>query len=64
MPGRLRSSFRSGNLAEHLGLLLLKGIAAVLKSPGQRMLAWMLLQLCFAAMATATVTPKTLSLCS
>jgi hypothetical protein len=29
MPGRLRSSFRSGNLAEHLGLLLLKGIAAV-----------------------------------
>jgi hypothetical protein len=29
VPGRLRSSFRSGNLAEHLGLLLLKGIAAV-----------------------------------
>jgi len=29
MPGRLRSSFRSGNLAELLGLLLLKGIAAV-----------------------------------
>jgi hypothetical protein len=29
MPGRLRRSFRSGNLAEHLGLLLLKGIAAV-----------------------------------
>jgi hypothetical protein len=29
MPGRLRSSFRFGNLAEHLGLLLLKGIAAV-----------------------------------
>jgi len=29
MPGRLRSSFRSGNLAEDLGLLLLKGIAAV-----------------------------------
>src|SRR5260221_10399644 len=29
MPGRLRSCFRSGNLAEHLGLLLLKGIAAV-----------------------------------
>lgn len=29
MPGRLRSSFRSGNLSEHLGLLLLKGIAAV-----------------------------------
>lgn len=29
MPGRLRSSFRSGNLAEHLGVLLLKGIAAV-----------------------------------
>src|SRR5436305_1267738 len=29
MPGRLRTSFRSGNLAEDLGLLLLKGIAAV-----------------------------------
>jgi len=29
MPGRLRASFRSGNLAEDLGLLLLKGIAAV-----------------------------------
>src|SRR5947209_6625730 len=29
MPGRLRSSFRSGNLAEDLGFLLLKGIAAV-----------------------------------
>jgi hypothetical protein len=29
MPGRLRTNFRSGNLAEHLGLLLLKGIAAV-----------------------------------
>ena len=29
MPGRLRSSFRSGNLAEDLGLLLLKGIVAV-----------------------------------
>lgn len=29
MPGRLRTSFRSGNLAEHLGLLLLKGVAAV-----------------------------------
>src|SRR6266550_3449609 len=29
MPGRLRNSFRSGNLAKHLGLLLLKGIAAV-----------------------------------
>lgn len=29
MPGRLRSSFRYGNLTEHLGLLLLKGIAAV-----------------------------------
>lgn len=33
MPGRLRSSFRSGNLAEHLGLLLLKGIAAVADVP-------------------------------
>lgn len=29
MSGRLRASFRTGNLAEHLGLLLLKGIAAV-----------------------------------
>jgi hypothetical protein len=29
MPGRLRTSFRSGNLAEDLGLLLLMGIAAV-----------------------------------
>lgn len=29
MAGRLRTSFRSGNLSEHLGLLLLKGIAAV-----------------------------------
>ncbi len=29
MPGRLRSSYRSGNLAEDLGLLLLKGIAAL-----------------------------------
>ena len=29
MPGRLPSSFRSGNLAEHLGLLLLKGVAAI-----------------------------------
>lgn len=29
MPGRLRSNFRSGNLAEHLGLLLLKGVAAI-----------------------------------
>jgi hypothetical protein len=29
MPGRLRTSFRSGNLAEDLGLLLLKGTAAV-----------------------------------
>src|SRR5438093_7366742 len=33
MPGRLRTSFRSGNLAEHLGLLLLKGIAAVADVP-------------------------------
>lgn len=29
MPGRLKASFRSGNLAEDLGLLLLKGIAAI-----------------------------------
>lgn len=29
MPGRLRTNFRTGNLAEHLGLLLLKGISAV-----------------------------------
>ncbi len=33
MPGRLRTNFRSGNLAEHLGLLLLKGIAAVADVP-------------------------------
>ena len=33
MPGRLRRSFRSGNLAEHLGILLLKGIAAVADVP-------------------------------
>lgn len=33
MPSRLRTSFRSGNLAEHLGLLLLKGIAAVADVP-------------------------------
>lgn len=33
MPGRLRTSFRSGNLSEHLGLLLLKGIAAVAEVP-------------------------------
>src|SRR5215510_13097759 len=33
MPGRLRTSFRSGNLAEHLGLLLLRGIAAVADVP-------------------------------
>jgi hypothetical protein len=29
MTGRRRSSYRTGDLAEHLGLLLLKGIAAV-----------------------------------
>src|SRR6266404_2250950 len=33
MPGRLRTNFRSGNLAEHLGLLMLKGIAAVADVP-------------------------------
>ena len=33
MPSRLRTSFRSGNLAEQLGLLLLKGIAAVADVP-------------------------------
>jgi len=33
MPGRLRTNFRSGNLAEHLGLLLLKGIAAIADVP-------------------------------
>lgn len=33
MAGRLRTSFRAGNLAEHLGLLLLKGIAAVADVP-------------------------------
>ena len=33
MPGRLPTNFRSGNLAEHLGLLLLKGVAAVADVP-------------------------------
>src|SRR5713101_3666742 len=33
MPGRLHTNFRSGNLAEDLGLLLLKGIAAVADVP-------------------------------
>lgn len=33
MPGRLRTSFRSGNLTEDLGLLLLKGIAAIADVP-------------------------------
>src|SRR5690242_8531402 len=33
MPGRLRTSYRSGNLAEDLDLLLLKGIAAVAEVP-------------------------------
>ena len=35
MPGSLRTSFRSGNLAEHLGILLLKGVAAVADVPRQ-----------------------------
>jgi len=33
MPGRLQKDFRSGNLAENLGVLLLKGIAAVAEVP-------------------------------
>ena len=33
MPGRRRTSFRFGDLAEHLGLLLLKGVAAVAEVP-------------------------------
>jgi hypothetical protein len=33
VPGRLRTNFRSGNLNEHLGLLLLKSIAAVADVP-------------------------------
>ena len=33
MPGRLRTNFRSGNLTEHLGLLLLRGIAAAAEIP-------------------------------
>ena len=33
MPGRLRTNFRSGNLTEHLGLLLLKSIAAIADVP-------------------------------
>ena len=35
MSGRLRASFRSGNLAEDLGFLLLKGIAAIADVPRQ-----------------------------
>jgi hypothetical protein len=35
MTGRLRTSFRSGNLAEELGILLLKGVAAVAGVPRQ-----------------------------
>jgi hypothetical protein len=33
MVGRLRTNFRSGNLAENLGVLLLKGVAAVADVP-------------------------------
>ena len=33
MPGRLQRDFRFGNLAEHLGVLLLKGMAAVADVP-------------------------------
>jgi hypothetical protein len=33
MPGRLQRDFRSGNLAEHLGVLLLRGVAAVADVP-------------------------------
>jgi hypothetical protein len=33
MPGRRRTNFRSGDLSEHLGLLLLKRIAAVADVP-------------------------------
>ncbi|HEY6346392.1 MAG TPA: hypothetical protein VIY49_33295 [Bryobacteraceae bacterium] len=33
MPGRQNTNFRSGNLTEHFGLLLLKGIAAVADVP-------------------------------
>lgn len=35
MVGRLQSDFRSGNIAEHLGVLLLKGLAAVAEVPRQ-----------------------------
>ena len=35
MPGRLGTNLRSGNLAEDLGILLLKGIAAVADVPRQ-----------------------------
>lgn len=35
MPGRLHSDFRSGNLTEELGVLLLKGFAAVAAVPRQ-----------------------------
>lgn len=33
MPGRLQRDFRFGNLAEHLGVFLLKGVAAVADVP-------------------------------
>lgn len=35
MVGRLHARFRSGNIAEYLGVLLLKGIAAVPEVPRQ-----------------------------
>lgn len=35
MVSRLYSRFRSGNIAEHLGILLLKGIAAIAEVPRQ-----------------------------
>ena len=33
MPGRQNTNFRSGNLTEYFGMLLLKGIAAVADVP-------------------------------
>ncbi len=33
MPGRRRENLRSGDLAEELGILLLKGIAAIAEVP-------------------------------
>ena len=62
MPGRLRTSFRSGNLAEHLGLLFLKVSPLSRMCQEPKMLALMPSLLFFVAPLTETATPKTGSL--